>query len=56
MTYRCSALWITFQLFTGRQALSVAVAVAAVAAVAAMTPPLLAAAGAADAAPKHLSP
>ena len=52
MTYRCSALWITFQLFTGRQAL----AVAAVAAVAAMTPPLLAAAGAADAAPKHISP
>ena len=49
MTYRCSALWITFQSFTGRQAL-------AVAAVAAMTPPLLAAAGAADAAPKQISP
>ena len=49
MTYRCSALWITFQPFTGRQAL-------AVAAVAAMTPPLLAAAGAADAAPKQISP
>ena len=51
MTYRCSALWITSKLFTGRQALA-----AAVAAVAAMTPPLLAAAGAADAAPKQISP
>ena len=51
MTYRYSAMWITFQLFTGRQALAVAVA-----AVAAMTPPLLAAAGAADAAPKQISP
>jgi len=49
MTYRCSALWITFQPFTGRQTL-------AVAGVAAMTPPLLAAAGAADAAPKQISP
>ena len=51
MTYRCSALWITFQPFTGRQALAVAVAGAG-----AMTPPLLAAAGAADAAPKQISP
>ena len=49
MTYRCIDLWITFQPFTGRQAL-------AVAAVAASIPPLLAAAGAADAAPKHISP
>ena len=52
MTYRCSAMWITSQPFTGRQAL----AVAAVAAVAAVTPPLLAAAGAAAAAPKQISP
>ena len=51
MTYRCSAMWITSQSFTGRQTLAVAVA-----AVAAMTPPLLAAAGAADAAPKQISP
>lgn len=49
MTYRRIDLWITFQLFTGRQAL-------AVAAVAAPSPPLLLAAGAADAAPKHISP
>ena len=49
MTYRCSALWITFQLFTGRQAVAVAGA-------SAMSPPLLAAAGAADAAPKQVSP
>jgi len=51
MTYRCSALWITSELFTGRQTLAVAVAGAG-----AMTPPLLAAAGAADAAPKQISP
>ena len=49
MTYRCSALWITFQPFTGRQAVAVAGA-------SAMSPPLLAAAGAADAAPKQVSP
>ena len=49
MTYRRIDLWITFQLFTGRRRL-------AVAAVAAPSPPLLAAAGAADAAPKHISP
>jgi hypothetical protein len=49
MTYRHIDLWITLQPFTGRQAL-------AVAAVAAPSPPLLAAAGAADAAPKHISP
>ena len=49
MTYELIDLWITLQPFTGRQRL-------AVAAVAALTPPLLAAAGAADAAPKHLSP
>jgi hypothetical protein len=51
MTYICIDLWITFQPFTDRQALAVAAA-----GVAAMTPPLLAAAGAADAAPKHISP
>ena len=51
MTYRCIDLLITFQPFTGRQRVAVAVA-----AVAAMTPPLLAAAGAADAAPKQVSP
>ena len=44
-------MWITFQPFTGRQALAVAVAGAG-----AMTPPLLLAAGAADAAPKQISP
>jgi poly-beta-hydroxyalkanoate depolymerase len=49
MTYRYIDLWITFRLFTGRQTL-------AVAAVAAPSPPLLAAAGAADAAPKQVSP
>ena len=49
MTYRHIDLWITFQLFTGRQRV-------AVAAVAAPSPPLLAAAGAADAAPKQVSP
>ena len=49
MTYRRIDLWITFQPFTGSQRV-------AVAAVAAATPPLLAAAGAADAAPKHISP
>ena len=49
MTYRCSALWITFQLFTGRQAVAAAGA-------GAMSPPLLAAAGAADVAPKQVSP
>jgi hypothetical protein len=49
MTYRCIDLWITFQPFTGSQALAVAAA-------GAMTPPLLAAAGAAVAAPKHISP
>ena len=42
-------MWITFQLFTGRQRVAVAGA-------AAFDPPLLFAAGAADAAPKHLSP
>jgi hypothetical protein len=47
MTYRCIDLWITFQPFTGSQR---------VAAAGAMTPPLLAAAGAAVAAPKHISP
>lgn len=49
MTYRHIDLWITFQLFTGRQRLAVAAA-------AAPSPPLLAAAGAVDAAPKHISP
>jgi hypothetical protein len=49
MTYRRIDLWITFQPFTGRQRL-------AVAGLAAMSPPLLAAAGAADAAPKQVSP
>jgi hypothetical protein len=49
MTYRYIDLWITLQPFTGRQALAVAGA-------AAPSPPLLAAAGAADAAPKHISP
>ena len=49
MTYLCSALWITFQPFTGRQAVAAAGA-------SAMSPPLLAAAGAADAAPKQVSP
>ena len=49
MTYRCIDLWITLQPFTGSQALAAAGA-------GAMTPPLLAAAGAADAAPKQVSP
>jgi hypothetical protein len=49
MTYEYKLSTGGYWLFTGRQAL-------AVAAVAAMTPPLLAAAGAADAAPKHISP
>jgi hypothetical protein len=49
MTYELIDLWITLQPFTGSQRV-------AVAGVAAMTPPLLAAAGAADAAPKHISP
>ena len=47
MTYRCIDLWITLQPFTGCQRLAVACA---------MTPPLLAAAGAAAVAPKHISP
>jgi hypothetical protein len=47
MTYQCIDLWITLQPFTGSQALAAACA---------MTPPLLAAAGAAVAAPKHISP
>jgi len=42
MTYRCIGLWITLTL--------------AAAGAAALTPPLLAAAGAADAAHKHISP
>ncbi len=46
MTYRYIDLWITLQPFTGSQALAVACA---------MTPPLLAAAGAAVVAPKHIS-
>lgn len=49
MTCRRIDLWITFQPFTGRQAVAVAGA-------AALTPPLLAAAVAADAAPKQVSP
>jgi hypothetical protein len=49
MTYRHIDLWITLQPFTGSQALAVAGAAAA-------SPPLLLAAGAADAAPKHISP
>jgi hypothetical protein len=49
MTYRCIDLWITFQPFTGRQAV-------AAAGLAAPSPPLLAAAGAADVAPKQVSP
>ena len=47
MTYECIDLWITFQPFTGCQWLAAACA---------MTPPLLAAAGAAAVAPKHISP
>jgi hypothetical protein len=49
MTYRCIDLWITSQPFTGSQRL-------AAAGYGAMTPPLLAAAGAADVAPKQVSP
>ena len=49
MTYRCIDLWITFQPFTGRQAVAAAGAGAS-------SPPLLAAAGAADVAPKQVSP
>jgi hypothetical protein len=49
MTYRRIDLWTTSKPFTGSWRV-------AVAAVAALTPPLLAAAGAADAAPKHISP
>jgi hypothetical protein len=49
MTCRRIDLWITFQLFTGIRRLAAAGA-------GAMTPPLLAAAGAADAAPKQVSP
>ena len=47
MTYKRIDLWITLQPFTGRQRLAAACA---------MTPPLLAAAGAAAVAPKHISP
>lgn len=47
MTCRHIDLWITLQPFTGRQRVAVACA---------MTPPLLAAAGAAAVAPKHISP
>ena len=49
MTYRYIDLWITLQPFTGSQRVAAAGADAA-------TPPLLAAAGAADAAHKHISP
>ena len=49
MTCRRIDLWITFQPFTGRQAV-------AAAGLAALSPPLLAAAGAADVAPKQVSP
>ena len=49
MTYRCIDLWTTSQPFTGLQGLAAAGA-------GALTPPLLAAAGAADAAPKQVSP
>ena len=49
MTYRYIDLWITSKPFTGRQAVAAAGA-------SAMSPPLLAAAGAADAAPKQVSP
>ena len=47
MTYRCIDLWITLQPFTGCQRLAAACA---------MAPPFFAAAGAADAAPKQISP
>ena len=49
MTYRCIDLWITFQPFTGIRRLAALGA-------AASSPPLLAAAGAADVAPKQVSP
>jgi hypothetical protein len=49
MTYRCIDLLITFHPFTGIRRLAAPGA-------AAMSPPLLAAAGAADAAPKQVSP
>ena len=49
MTYRYIDLWITLQPFTGSQALAAAGA-------GAESPPLLAAAGAAVVAPKHISP
>lgn len=49
MTYRYIDLWTTSQPFTGRQAVAVAGS-------GAMSPPLLAAAGAADVAPKQISP
>ena len=49
MTYRYIDLWITSKPFTGRRRLAAAGA-------GAMSPPLLAAAGAADAAPKQVSP
>jgi len=48
MTYRRIDLWTTSQPFTGRQRLAAAGS-------GAMTPPLLAAAGAADVAPKQVS-
>lgn len=51
MTYEHKLSTGGCRLFTGRQALAVAVA-----GVGAMTPPLLLAAGAADAAPKQISP
>ena len=49
MTCRRIDLWISPQPFTGRQTVTVAGA-------AAVSPPLLAAAGAADAVPKQVSP
>ena len=49
MTYRRIDLWITFQPFTGRRRLSAAGS-------GALSPPLLAAAGAVDVAPKQVSP
>jgi hypothetical protein len=49
MTYRRIDLWITFQPFTGRQTVAAAGS-------GALSPPLLAAAGAADVAPKQVSP
>ena len=49
MTYRRIDLWITFQPFTGIRRLAAAGS-------GAMSPPLLAAAGAADVAPKQVSP